>query len=418
MKECLNCLYQEYICLVIFILFVILVGALVRWIKKHYSKLKEKFCKQFKTLLERVVVITAVFLIILFLWILADDLWLPCNWIGFIQERAGIEPIDTYKGLLTAIGGLAIIWGVAVSLRRAKALEDQVEEQRNQTQEQRNQNKNETFVKAVELLEKKSDASKIGAIYTLHRMAKDDPSYAMQVLETLCGFVRAETKEAWEFNFKILKARNKYKYPAVPVQAAVELIFNSRRYSNAPFESSACKKYPTDLYNIFLDNVQLYGSIILNTQLINAFLRGANMKMVNIEDVLLGYSFLTDAVFTQARIVSTNFIYARLDNTDFTEAFFYRVTSLNQLWHFNPSNVVFTGAVYYDTHFPKDVTKSKLISYENWLANKDIKQLILKHCLKTYTVKEPIAYKCWRAVSSDPSYKGIIERIIQQQQNQ
>ena len=359
------------------------------------------------------------------------------SWVSDISSGIDLKTQQTYKGLLTIIGGLAIILGVAVGLRRANAFEQQ--------------NKNDTYAKAIELLGHDKEATQTGAVYTLHRMVKNDADYKEQVLEVLCGFVRAETKQDWEKATDQKKAeaegqflfQPKDKDPSLPVQTVLDVIFNTKKDLNAIGENSIYENKIADLFSVFIDKAHLYAAQMQSAILTGSFLREANMMKANLKytnfigadltGAILSLANLTEPIFKATNLTKVNFQHAYLHNTDFTKtnftgakfarAFLYKVQGLKkvEVTITNISNLLerFGAAVYYETALPTSVDTDQLTAYKEWLEKNH--NLILEHSGRTYTTEEPIPYECWMAVQRELAYrqylKQLIERLSQQDED-
>ena len=91
------------------------------------------------------------------------------------------------------VGGAAVIW---FTNRRAKAMEDNVSlAQKGQAVTR--------YESAVKLLESSSSAIVVGAVYALHRMAKEEAEYRRPVFDVLCELVRANVQEQFHSGRRI-----------------------------------------------------------------------------------------------------------------------------------------------------------------------------------------------------------------------
>ena len=361
------------------------------WLKQHiYNPTKKLFNSVFK-FLEWCFFTASIPLIIIsvivFLFLLYDDLRIQNSYVDWISYRTELTSLEVYVGLFSIIGGLALIFQIRLNLRRAEALENKVKDQRSQ-------NEIITYEKTIELLANPNPVAQAGAVYTLHDVAVKRKNYRKQVLAILCNFIKEQTKIAWDaydqddYNYKAEEARmrgkrynqpitdpndpsnkNQYKSLSPPVQAALDILFYTKRNSEDPTDPSIYTEYQANLYKVFLYKAYLYGAQMQSVMLAEAFLTGATLaevdfKQANLAMTNLRWANLTAVDFKQANLTSTNFIAAIFTEVDFRQA---NLTSTNFLGailaesNFESTTLettIFKGAKIGKTKFNKATLKS------------------------------------------------------------
>ena len=119
----------------------------------------------------------------------------PAILVGAIPTLFVVYLLSTDIGqfLSYVVGGAAVIW---FTNRRAKAMEDNVSlAQKGQAVTR--------FESAVKLLESSNSAIIVGAVYALHRMAKEESEYRRPVFDVLCELVRENVQEQFQSGRRI-----------------------------------------------------------------------------------------------------------------------------------------------------------------------------------------------------------------------
>ena len=193
---------------------------------------------------------------------------------------------------------------------------------------------NERYQKGAEMLGSKVLAVRLGGIYALARLARDDHSgdYHTQVMSLLCAFVRNPTGEPVEASLPIYGLR---------VREDVQAIMTAvGERSEAQIAIEEEKEYRLDLigadlkfvwlFDAVLGNVDLLKADLTNAVLIGAKLTGAkltganlgdaNLKSVRLFDVNLGSVNLSGANLKSVRLFDVNLEDALLIHTNLSGA--------------------------------------------------------------------------------------------------
>jgi hypothetical protein len=210
------------------------------------------------------------------------------------RAQAGITLLQT---IVTTIGGIAIFWNIVIARRQVAATQQQMVI----TQEQIITDR---FSKAVEQLGSEQLAVRVGAIYSLERIAKDSIRDHWTVMEVLSFFIqdRCPLREGDETSRKTDAFKD--------VQAAV-IVLGRRNLSQDP------KVNNLDLTDIELRWISFEAGDFRNTVFHHSNLNGisfykANLEKSNFWRTNLTRAKLFGANLSQADLVEANFYEADL----------------------------------------------------------------------------------------------------------
>lgn len=263
---------------------------------------------------------------------------------------------ELFKILLSIIGAIAVMFGLYVAYRRAKAMERGVEKQGESIQNQNEQLKlsrksqiDERFKNAIEHLGSEKEPVILGGIAELHQIAienKDD--YAEVVFNILCSYIRTTAnvydKKADDINH-------------TAIQTIVNYLFK--------------KSSDKNLYCDFEANLG-------HTNLLGIDLNGCNLKkaklsfcyLPSISDSNLQFSELSKSIFVVSKIIESNLLGSNLHGTIFQHCEI-RNTSFDKI---NFAKSVFLGCEIEDSNFDNNT-----FSNVNFSASY-IKNISLKNC--------------------------------------
>ena len=222
------------------------------------------------------------------------------------------------------IGGLLLIWQIRLTNRRTIAVEKTAEvTAQGQIQER--------FKNAIDQLGSEKEAVNLGAIYTLHHIAKDSEQLRKSVFDILCSYIRETTSE-YEYKKRIVTS--------IKIQAIIDLLFTEKgegvdylldyadlHGANLP----GARFLSANLSGIDLTRASLVGANLMNARLHNTDLLGANLTNAHLNLAILTGALLTQAVLTDANLEGANLSGAmltgailttnKLRDADFTGAF-------------------------------------------------------------------------------------------------
>ena len=163
------------------------------------------------------------------------------------------------------------------------------------------------FSKATEQLASNSLHTRLGAIYSLEGIAKEDKQYYWIVIEILSAFIRRE-----EDVNTLQSQEEKISKTAVDIQAALTVII--RRDIKLEIEPKI------NLSGAILNNVNLSGAKLENIDLSGAKLENINLSEAKLENINLSRAILNVVDLSKAKLVNVKFIEAELFETCFQGA--------------------------------------------------------------------------------------------------
>ncbi|SFD67226.1 pentapeptide repeat-containing protein [Pseudoalteromonas denitrificans] len=241
--------------------------------------------------------------------------------------------------LIAFIGSPFLIWRTYIASRQVKTNEAN--------------HKSEMFTKSIEQLgamenETPSKERRIGAIYSLEKIAINNRDYYSQVMEVLCSYIRlhAITKSAFSKNEDLLVAltvvtrckpnKNIFineEMHEINLSGAFfnnsdlnDLNFDNANLSHCSFDRSYisnCSFFNTNLNGAFLDEVSIDDTDFSHANLAfssikNTDLEKAQLTWANLTGAQLTGTNLTEANLTRAKLTGANLTGANLTNTKMT----------------------------------------------------------------------------------------------------
>ncbi|MEN7549285.1 pentapeptide repeat-containing protein [Rapidithrix thailandica] len=201
--------------------------------------------------------------------------------------------------ILNVLGGTAVLYGLYVAFRRARAMErgveiqgEALEKQSEQIELTRKSQIDERFKNAVEHLGSDKEPIILGGIAELHQIALENHEmYAEVVFNILCSYIRSTSnmkKEPKDINRTIN-------------QTIINYLFQNHEVDNYPYSN-------------------------LSPDLSYSNLNGTNLENVNISNANLSFCFLPSinaSTFTKSNFSSSNFLSVDLSNIKFYECEFF-----------------------------------------------------------------------------------------------
>lgn len=181
---------------------------------------------------------------------------------------------------------------------------------------------------------------RIGAIFSLERIAQDSDRDHIQIMEILCAYIRQNTPahEAFEFNEDY--NRNKYreiigKLPPTSIDIQTVLTVIDRRSVNQiklerkslsnvssddfRLDFGNCNLQKAELFNIKLDFILMSMTNLQGAQLFEAHLRGAFLNATKLQGAHLDAANLQDAYFYKTQLQGVH-----LNGAQLQRAFLYK----------------------------------------------------------------------------------------------
>ncbi|WP_111308549.1 pentapeptide repeat-containing protein [Confluentibacter sediminis] len=248
---------------------------------------------------------------------------------------------ELFKIILSILGALAVIYGLYVSLRRARAMERGVEKQgesiENQTKQlelSRKSQIDERFKNAIEHLGSEKEPIILGGIAELHQIAKENKKdYAEIVFNILCSYIRSNAdiynKTADDINHTAIQTIINYLF---------KRDFNQDIYSNLNanlghtnllginFDECNLNKanlvfcYLPSLKKVNLTHANLSGSIFRTSRIFDSDLSNSDLR-----SVIFHFGVIKDSSMKSCNISSTSFLECEIENVNFDNNTFYQV---------------------------------------------------------------------------------------------
>lgn len=222
----------------------------------------------------------------------------------------------------------------------------------------------ERFAKSVEQLGSQDSSVRIGAIYSLERIAKDSPKDYWTVMEVLCAYVREHSKLPAGWIIKPDDLPN----VTTDVQSAVTVIGRKNLGSNPPGQQ--IDLFFSNLTGANLNSANLTGASLYSANLNGAILLGAKLQGTSLTGSYLGSAVLYLADLTDADLASAKLQWSDLSHANLQKAFLRQAN--------------FQGAFLNEANFlgAKDLTRKQL--KDTYLCNTrlpdDLKDLSNRNC--------------------------------------
>jgi len=268
------------------------------------------------------------------------------------RPQKGHEDSWTYQweDFRSVMLGLAGAVGATFGLYQLKNSATRTRLTRFDTATKRDAERNERFVRAVELLKDDDEAVRMGGIFALERLAKEDGgAYYDAVVKVLGGYIRFRTNARDKDDLPTYPPRRRFEAfpqhlfaslppytgnraegmriagwlretpinevrPLEPVKAALETL------SDLTKRMGAQNRPPVDLRGAWLVGVDAMNLTMTGWRLDGANLNLAILSFAHLEDANLSQAHLEGAILTQAHLERANLFYAHLEGADLTLA--------------------------------------------------------------------------------------------------
>ncbi|BAY14796.1 pentapeptide repeat-containing protein [Nostoc sp. HK-01] len=179
----------------------------------------------------------------------------------------------------------------------------------------------ERFAKAIEQLGSEKIEVRLGAIYTLERIAKDSAKDHWTIMEILTAFVRENVPRKLEEE----NTENTQQIPKIrtDIQAALTVIGRrncDNEQENQRLDLSNIDIREADLYNANLQQAYLYNANLQRVNLKGAKLQGAGLDQANLQGAVLVETNLQLAVLRKAKLQEASLDQAKLQKAGLFEA--------------------------------------------------------------------------------------------------
>ncbi len=218
------------------------------------------------------------------------------------------------KVILSILGALGIMWGIVISLRRAKAIERGVELQHkaiiNQTEELhlgRKAQIDERFKNAIEHLGSEKEPIILGGIAELYQIAKENQKdYSEIVFNILCSYIRTKA------NIYNVSGKDINK---TPIQTIINYLFKNYEIEEYPFIDYQANLSSTNLLTLNLDNANFVEANLSFCDLPN--IQNSKFKRANLGNSIFRIAKLKNIDFSEAKLSNAIFHFSELKNVNF-----------------------------------------------------------------------------------------------------
>lgn len=207
---------------------------------------------------------------------------------------------ELLKLVLSIYGGLSIIFGLYVSLRRAKAIEDGVKIQNDQIKLSRKSQTDERFKNAVEHLGSDKTPVIIGGVVELHQISKDNiEEYSEIVFDILTSYIRTNSSNHEK-------------------KEIIQIIFNYlfKDYSTNPYLRYKADLQKTKLSGIDLSNMNLTEANLSGSELSKII--NSNLSNSDLSNCLFFCANLKNTILEKAKLRKTTFYLGEVENCNIT----------------------------------------------------------------------------------------------------
>ena len=223
--------------------------------------------------------------------------------------------IEKLKFIGLFFAAVIAFWQVLLANKRTSQNDKNIEISLNNSIDQR-------FKDAIELLGSEKAATRLGAIFALHHLAKETfenkKSYTKSVFEILCSYIREKTNEA-EYIIKYANIDDLIKKPSIEIQTIIDILFCLEK------ERNSYSNYLPDLNNAKLPGANFYGAKLENANFRNSNLENSNLENAKFQNVNFENAKLIFANFENAELENTNLENADLEDANFKYAKFINV---------------------------------------------------------------------------------------------
>jgi len=237
-----------------------------------------------------------------------------------------IEIQNEYRKIFVQIiGGIAILYGLYLTNRRTKAIEDRARSLENNVRVTEEGQITERFTRAVEQIGNEKLEVRLGGIYALERIAKDSKKDYWTIMEILTAFVRENSPTDLEENDKnedysqdISNDKEKSSKTKEKIRTDIQAILSvigRRREWHKTIEPTYINLPATNL-----SSADLRGAYLCGANLGGSNLKGSDLDQADLSHAYLEESNLSEASLRKACLYKSELHQANLSKTYFWEA--------------------------------------------------------------------------------------------------
>ncbi|MCS1417309.1 MAG: Secreted effector protein PipB2 [Verrucomicrobia subdivision 3 bacterium] len=251
----------------------------------------------------RILIVLLFVLFVIFLFVMFGD---GAGWIDLLgrKDKGGVLE---FIGI--AMGGVLLAIQATVSYRRAKAMEDTVE----QTEQGQRQ---ERLKNAIEHLEHERSFMHLGGAYELFHLAEDTEALRQTVLEILCAHIRRTTRSK--------DYQKEYgKKPSEEIQSLLNLLFTQdhKVFRGCHINLQGSRLNGASLREARLQEANLRDAHLQEADLWEAQLQGAKLSGAQLQEAMLFEAQLPGADLRDAHLPGAGLSGAHLPGADLRDAY-------------------------------------------------------------------------------------------------
>ena len=354
---------------------------IIDYIRKDKALLKVLFC-------------VSAILLILFIRFFGDI----AN--HFFKGGVGVNPMgEMLKLAAQLIGGIIIGYGLYLTYRRTKAIEDSVVVAQQNVKISEDGNVTERFKNAIEHLGRDEGSIRLGGIYSLHRIAKKSPEDTESVCNIFCSYLISEAVS--NITYK--------KGDLIAIKTIADLLFkhddNRLVYASIKKTLSNVHFVELNLDNGNISNCKFTKTSIVKSTFFNCVIEGSSFKS----------SILNKLNFSRSKIKNVRFDGCELKNTGFFKSNWENVTIYDsdlKLIHMSSSTLI--NITVWQVFFNQsnlehlNISESSFleVSFENsYLDYSNIKNTSINKCDMKYACLKNVDLSNSEIINSD--LKGV-----------
>lgn len=255
--------------------------------------------------------------------ILAVGIWVSVRHWGDLSSN-GESLSATIRNVALVLGGIVAF---VLSIWRSFIADRQADTARRQTEIAQGGLWNERYQKGAEMLGSDVLSVRLGGIYALNRLAKENPSeYHVPIMQLFCAFVRNPSGKPAEKELR--RQRKGAISPPLREDIQEVMILIGRRSEDGIKEEEKAEDFELDLSGAdlrrlrLLDgnfrDVNLRGAFLMHASLMNVDLRGAKCSRVGLFMAKLSFCNLTDVDFSWADLSGSSLFGSILSSAKLT----------------------------------------------------------------------------------------------------
>ena len=210
------------------------------------------------------------------------------------------------------IGGILAICQIVVSGFRVAAADKNAKAMQQTADSTEKGNVAERFKNAIEHLGHKSVSVRLGGVYALHNLAREDVNYRQRVFEILCAHIRQTTTDS-SYEPRAPGYLESYPTPTIEIMSVLHLLFTTK---------SECEIYRylfADLQYANLEGALLVGFSPAHVDFRSTKMPHLSMSRSDLNGALFFRAQMQHCLLSDVDLSDADISYTQLDNTRFKE---------------------------------------------------------------------------------------------------